>query len=62
MKYTKIINKFLENDLNSIFLIITSPNGIILNPILSSIDAYNYKVVEVIQFHPHSIIRHYRRN
>lgn len=62
VEYTNIISKFLENDINSIFLIITSPNGIILNPILSSFDAYNYKVVEVIQFHPHSIIRHYRRN
>jgi len=60
--YTDIINKFLENELDNIFLIITSPSGIILNPILSAIDVYNYKIVEVVQFHPHSIIRHYRRN
>ena len=60
--YTDIINTFLENELDNIFLIITSPSGIILNPILSAIDVYNYKIVEVVQFHPHSIIRHYRRN
>ena len=60
--YTEIINKFLENELDNIILVITSPSGIILKPILSAIDAYNYKIVEVVQFHPHSIIRHYRRN
>ena len=61
-KYTKIINEYLEKDLKNIFLIITSPNRTILNPILSAIDTHNYKIVEVIQFHPHSIVRHYRRN
>jgi len=61
-KNIKIVNEYLKDDMNDIYLLITSPSGKILNPIISAIDSRNYELEEVIQFHPHTYIRHYHRN